>query len=245
MNRLAVVILSGMLFVGASVSASPLDTITIKTHPPNITNGTMFLWGGPVKGGEAIGGIYRFDVSTSDPPTGEGALLVRDPATGLLDAFCIELLQDPPTSFSTFQVVMPEDAPIPGDFIPGPMGHQKQEELRELWGRYFGTAKASGGAAEVFSACVWEIVYEDNDTVWDVTTLGSADGRGFRCTGADTTLANTWLGSLDGTGPLANLRGLTNTEDQDFLAETPEPATVTLLVLGGGALALIHGRRRK
>ena len=244
MRHSAVVILMALVLAGGAASADPIGSITVKWHPPNFTSGTIFLWGAGYKGAEAYGGIDPLEVAATPPPSGEGTALLRNPQTGFLDAFCIELLQGPPSSFATYAVVMPEDAPDPGEYVPGAMGYEKQEHLRELWGRYFGAARLDGLKAEVFSACVWEIVYEDNETVWDVTTIGSPDGRGFRCTGTDTTLANAWLASLDGEGPKANLRALTHPDHQDFLVETPEPATLWLLVTGG-ATALIGAVRRR
>ena len=240
MRYCVALVLVGLILVAADVFAGPLDTITMKRILPNFTDGTINVWD-PDRSGECNGGIYHQEISQTQPPTGEGLLLPPDCQTGLLTTFCIELAQNAPDSFVTYQVDMPEDV----------LGLDRQQALRELWGRFFNTAKASPSAAEAFSAAVYEIVYEDNSTVWDVTTMGSAGGRGFRCENADTALANTWLAALDGKGPMEDLRVLTNPDFQDYLATTggggeiPEPTTLWLVATGGATALIAEVRRRR
>ncbi|HUU59683.1 MAG TPA: PEP-CTERM sorting domain-containing protein, partial [Phycisphaerae bacterium] len=159
---------------------------------------------------------------------------------GQLKSFCIDIAQSSSQNAVVYDVRAVWEAPVP---LYGPMGPQKEEYLRELWGRYFPTAAADAADAEVFSACAWEIIYEDADpNVWDVTA-----GTGFRCELlSDSVKANAWLASLDGTGRKANLAALTHDDYQDFLVETispiPEPGTLLLIV--AGAPLLMRRRRR-
>jgi hypothetical protein len=93
--------------------------------------------------------------------------------------------------------------------------------------------------AGAFAAAVWEIVYEDVPTSpahWDVTTDGTYGNKGFKASGLNSQLANNWLHSLNGTGPMADLRALSYCGGQDFIVSfgniVPEPATVALAAMG-------------
>jgi hypothetical protein len=48
---------------------------------------------------------------------------------------------------------------------------------------------------------------------------------------------------LDGTGPMADLRVLSNDGYQDYIVAVPEPATI-ILVGFGGAFSLIRRKRK-
>jgi hypothetical protein len=149
-----------------------------------------------------------------------------------------------PTSGTlTYDVVMPEEAPQPTTFLGGPIGPEKAEYLRELWGRFFDPSWTGDGPfteqqnsdAEAFTAAIWEIVYEElpeSPLLWDVTVDGTIGDLGFRCENADTSTANDWLHVLDGTGPKANLRVFSYLGKQDYIVMIPEPATIALLGLG-------------
>ena len=121
------------------------------------------------------------------------------------------------------------------------MGMTKANYIRELWGRDFDPAWATGAntqMAEAFNACIWEIIYE-TDPVWDVTS-----GTGFYATGIEqAATANLWLSQLNGdTNYFANNLVATSTPDgQDYVVQIPEPATLSLLAVGAAAFL----RRRK
>ncbi len=238
MRKASVISMAGCLLLCGIAWASPLGTVEVKYTDNNFTDGYIMVWGGGHNGTIGLGGIYILDKNGG---TGQGTYL----PDGLLNAFCIELPESPSTSYHTYDVVMPADAPENGTGMTvSPMGSAKQDYLRELWGRYYGLASTDGKLAEAFSAAVWEIVYEDlpaSPAEWDVTVKPS--GSGFKCFLADTTTANSWLHSLDGMGPKADLRALRNACHQDFLVEVPEPTTMALLA-GGGVMMLLRRRRK-
>ena len=220
------VLLVVLLGLVSQASASVLGTVTASLTG-EFTDGTITIAG--VRNVTGYGGIYLLDKTAG---TGDGALLPN----GLVKSGCIDLLQDSASGSMTYNVLMPADAPVPGTT----MGPVKAALLQELWGRYFHSqAELDPQKAEAFSAAVWEIVFESDSTL-DVTV-----GTGFSCTGLATgmdTLANSWLASLDGTGPKADLRALTHETYQDYLVEVPEPASLLLITLGG--LTILRPRRR-
>ena len=214
-----------VLAAAGPVSASVLGTATASVDHC-YTDGYITIAG--VRNVQGYGGFYVLNKTAG---TGDGALI----ANGLVNSACIELVQDAVTGSYTYDVVMPVDAPVP----LGTMGAGRAAQLQELWGRYYLTASADPQKAEAFSAAVWETIYE-SDAARDVTV-----GTGFSCselaTGMDV-LANTWLASLDGSGPMADLRALVSTTSQDYVVEIPEPVTAALVLIG--SLGMIIRRKR-
>ena len=213
-----------VLVLSAAVWAAPVGTVTANLTG-EWTDGTISLYG--VRQVEGYGGFYLLNKTAG---TGQGALI----ANGEVKSICSDLMQNSTNSSIVYDVVLVRDAPSPAN--PGLFGLARETALRELWGRHYATATASQALAEAFSAAAWEIMYEDAGT-WDVTS-----GTGFYCTGADTTQANTWLATLDGTGPMANLRALVCSDAQDYIIEVPEPATLGFLAVGG-LIALLRRKR--
>lgn len=214
------------------------------------SDGLIEVWGDGHSGASGYGGIYALDIGAT---TGEADYLVRR-GDGWVNAFCIDLPQSPRLGWH--DLIDLDEAPLPQY---GPMGATKSDRIRELWGRYFDTIFEDENGprtdletrrhAEAFSAAVWEIVYEDafaDVTDYDVT---SWDGTAysFRCeqlTYAST--ANTWLHSLDGTGPKAHLHALTHASGQDFVVEVvPLPASLSMMLAGFAGMGGIRWVRRR
>ncbi len=237
------IIIAAAVLSLAQIAGATLGTINIE-HDGYGAVGTAQVWGGGLSGSSVKAGVYMLDKSAG---TGDGNLWDN----GLIGAFCIDLSQNAPGYDTTYQVVMPQDAPTPTTFLGETMGAAKAAYLSELFGRHYDPAWVEGGswtsaqnaAAEAFAAAVWEIIYEDlpaSPALWNVTADGTSGSLGFKATGLDTTLANSFLHSLDGTGPMAELRAFRNSCKQDFIAVVPEPATI--LMLGLGSLSLLRRR---
>jgi len=223
-----------LVLAGSNVFATPVNSVTME-HKGFGASDKIKIWGGGHKDKSITSGVFMFD-KTAGTGTGE---LIDD---GLLGGFCVDLRQRVAKGSNVYEVIMPQEGPRPVSLYG--MGEAKAGYLSELWGRYYDESWAAGGKyskdqknkAEAFGAAVWEIVYEDVPGVvggWDVRTDGTRGSGGFRATGLDYQLANSWLASLDGTGAMANLRVLSHDSGQDFLVVVPEPATVALFAIGG------------
>jgi hypothetical protein len=236
--------------VACLTKATPVDTVEI-TKIGYGAERTVTIWGGGYDGVDLFGGVYMFRKTGG---TGEGNLWDN----GIIGSFCMEPAEEVPVGTTTYEVVLLEEAPKPGGLLGGPIGQQKADYIRELWGRFYDPAwvdwLAAGGQASftaqqnsdaaAFAAAIYEIVYEDvppSPLGWDVTVDGTAGELGMRSWTADTATANEWLHALDGTGPRADLRVFVYEGKQDYLVLIPEPATITLLAIS--SLALLRKRR--
>jgi hypothetical protein len=207
-------------------------------------NSTTTFWAASHDGDDVVAGVYELNKTAG---TGVGNTW----SNGEIPAFCIELQEPAPHTTRTYQVTMPED--VFNSTTGQSLGTTKANYLRELWARYYDSSWAGSGLhtsqqhadAEAFAAAVWEIVYENlpaNPAGWNVNLDSTTGPGGFRAEYLDADKANTWLHSLTGIGPKADLRAFVNQGGQDYLVAVPEPATVILLGIGG--LLSLAGRRR-
>ncbi len=235
-----------VLFLPCVTKATPVGTVDI-AQVGHGANDIMQIWAGGQEGIYGYAGVYMLDKTNG---TNGGKIWPNGP----IGVFCIEWAELTSSSTLTYDVVMPQDGPIPTTILGGTMGLTKAKYLQELWGRYFDSSWVGSGSftfqqntkAAAFAAAVWEIVHEDlpmNSLGWDVTVDGSPGDRGFRAEYFATDLANYMLHTLDGTGPMTELRAFTYNGQQDYIMAIPEPATIALLGFGG-AFSLLRRKRR-
>lgn len=167
-----------------------------------------------------------------------GGTQVGDPASSFA-SFCIELTQHVYfNSTYTFDAVSLATAPQPGGSGVGAgMGAAKAKLLRELWGRHYAEV-VNADTSAAFQVAAWEIIYDPGTQLNDGSFQAKAYGN---ASSAYLTLAQNWLDSLDGTGPLANLGGLSHLKAQDQVYATaiplPNAVWAGLLLMGGLAVS--------
>jgi len=231
-----------VLVLPSIVQATTLGTVDI-SMTGFYASDIMNVWAGGYEGASVRAGVSTLEKTDSSY---EGYLW----PDGSLGVFCIELTELPSNDELTYNVLTPENGPVPTTFLGGTMGYTKAHYIQELWGRYYDSSWSGGGTftdtqnrlAAAFSAAIWEIIYEDlpkSPFGWDITTDGTAGNKGFRTDYDYASLANVMLYSLDGTGPLADLRVFSYDGAQDYLVLVPEPATMALLGFGS-MLALLR-----
>jgi len=236
-------LLVGLMVFSALAATTSANTVEI-AHVGYGSSSYLNIWGGGHSGLQVVGGVYMLEKTGG---TGIGEMW----PDGLIPSFCAELTQETSDEPQLYSVVPPESAPVPIAFLGGFMGPVKADFIRELWARYYDPAWAVGPEtieekqrAEAFHAAIWEIIYESLPATplgWDVKVDGTPGPLGFACINADRDLANEWLHSLTGEGPMADLMAFISCGYQDFIVEIPEPATIGLLVLGG--MSLLARRR--
>lgn len=217
-----------------AANAYTVDSVEVVTSSLG-ANELISVWGDGIDGSttSVYAGVYNLEKTSG---TGEGKLWTD----GLIGAFCAELGEPAPMVTTKYSVTSLEDA----------FGTKKSVYISELWGRYYDSSWAGDGPfnwqqdseAAAFASALWEIIYEDSPLKWDVKVDATWGGTGFRTDFGGATIANNYLSSLDGTGPMANLRVFSYAGSQDYIAQVPEPTTVVLLGLGG--LGLLRRKRK-
>jgi hypothetical protein len=243
----AVFLAAVVLVLPNIVQATTLGTVDI-SMTGYYASDIMHVWAGGYEGASVRAGVSMLEKTDGSY---EGYLWPNGSISGL----CVELTELPSNDTLRYNVLMPENGPEPTTFLGETMGFAKAKYIQELWGRYYDSSWGSSGTftdtqnrlAAAFSAAIWEIVYEDlpkSPFGWDVTIDGTAGDKGFRTDYDYASLANVMLYSLDGTGPLADLRVFSYDGAQDYLVLVPEPATMALLGFGS-MLALMRRRRNR
>jgi hypothetical protein len=224
------------LILPGTIKAAPLGTVDI-AKTSNGASDIIEVWAAGYEGLPSYSGVYMLDKTYG---TNEGKLWDDGP----IGVFCIEWAELTSSDTLTYDVIMPEEGPLPTALLGSAMGTTKAKYLEELWGRYFDPSWVGNGPftytqnakAAAFGAAAWEIVHENLPTSplgWDVTVDGTIGIGGFRADYLDSVAANNMLHSLDGTGPRADLRVFSYNGQQDYIVAVPEPATIALIGIGG------------
>lgn len=196
--------------------------------------------------GSIYAGEFRFLFDASDP---DSSPLAADLLTSPFMAFCSELEQPAvEDQWMTYQIAPIEQSPVGGTRL---ISSDKANDLRELFGKHRSDV-TDAFSGEAFSACLWEIIYENPVNAYDLTAgalqISQLDGNA-------PTLAAAWLADI--LGDVAEydfgLFALTNDQAQDFaLASTnwqgspqPIPEPLTMLTLMGSLAALGAAVRRR
>ena len=239
--KTAMVTMVAVILCAGAASAGVFGQVDVKLDSisPKLTMGT---WVVPYDSNWYTGATGQFNLSFSNPSAGVPEL------TG--QGFCLEVETTGVGSTARYDVRDLYDAPVssgPADTSGGPMLAPKAAAIAELWGRSIGEVVDNVSAA-AFQLCVWELVYEDLYVAlppgWDVTS-GKFKARDD---GGNTTLAinqaNAWLAEINGSGPFAQLVGLTKAGKQDFVTSVvPEPGTITVLLVGAASVCAVRRKR--
>jgi hypothetical protein len=219
-----------------SVMASA-STIDIKQNGYGAYGTVRFTYNGTTE--YVYAGLYTHDKLAG---TGEGNYWADGRRT--VPSFCMDILQNSPTSSVRYDMIPVQNGP--NDAF-GAMGNQKADYLRNLWYQHFDSSWVGNGpftaaqndGAKTFEACVWKIIFDDfpsDPTKYDIASGKFAVDSSTLSVG----LANSWLRTLNGAGPKADLRCLSSSTNQDYLVmvsnlvTVPEPATILLLLSAGG-----------
>lgn len=187
-------------------------------------------------------GQFSFDDGESWHDTGRAGLYrwtrtggTYGGAQGEFMTFCTELTEHVRAGTDyCYDIMTLESAPN-----TGAMGAGKANLVRELFGRYytpaFGVA-LNQTRAVAMQLAIWEIVYENSG----VLNLAGGSVRLTNNHGAGVALAQSYLDSLDGTGPLnTTIVVMSKAGAQDHIV--PTPGAMALAGLG----LLAAGRRRR
>jgi hypothetical protein len=238
MNTKIKVILTTLLIMSAQCSATEILGTVTAGYTGLGASDTMTIWGGGLSNYNTWAGTILLDKTAG---TGDGKYLDN----GRVGVFCIDLFETVKSGSLNYNIINVKDGPVTSaSYLSGGMGEVKAAYLAELWTKHYDSSWTSGSftssqkaAAVAFQAAIWEIVYEDmpsSPAYWDVTVDSTVGNGGFKATNLNSTLANSWLRSLNGTGAAVELRALTYCGSQDFITafSIPEPTTMAFAALG-------------
>jgi len=230
---LALLLLSGLNVQAATIIALFNGELTSEAIQRDVGDGAGFV--------DTTTGEFSFTITGGTAGTGL--------ATTFL-AFCIEPREFVSPGSTYTYTLNPLSA---GTTNIGGMGATKAGELAELFGRYYPDFSVTLDAqhASALQIAAWEIVRENSGTLNVLT--GNVEYRNAADPAA-LTLAQTYLSSLNGTGPkLTDVYALTQVGAQDVIVQirgasitaTPEPITSATVGIAMVGLALALRKRNR
>ncbi len=110
-----------------------------------------------------------------------------------------------------------------------------EDYIEILWANAFAESQTSREKAAAFQMIVWELV-RDGGFDFSAGTFQLNGNDAF--TAGVIAQAQQWVGNIDGGQwtSRTDLQLLSHPDSQDYLTPVPEPATVSLLLLGAGAM---------
>lgn len=167
-------------------------------------------------------------------------------------SFCIELNQHISTGGTyTYDVIDVENAPNPGQGtggpgVNGPMGLDRANQIRQLWGTHFAEIGSDNVKAAAFQLAIWEIIY----TEWFTPTPYAGGGATVLANGtAAIDLAMQWWNEVQTPDPTKYQHGLVANSSliaqDEITLLTPAPRSFLLAGLGGlGLIGYVRRRRQ-
>ena len=225
------------VFAVLPARAALYETVDLKCTSVNPAV-TMTINSSGYNGG-TLSGIYNLSLKNATN-TLNGFLGDGTDSLFAVEAFCIDVWDYSPGSFVNYDIIPLDEAPDPG---AGPMGTIKASHLAELFNNYW-NGPLDNITASAIQIATWEVVDEETT---DAASYSVSSGS-FWVSGNSSVinLANTMLGSISTNGAaFNNYVALSNntTEGrmglyQDYVVNTPIPASVILGLLGIGIVGL-------
>ncbi len=244
--------LSAVLLCGSAVQAASVKLKFERVSPRAITK--VSFYGSPFHDKAVFIGRYRSQIK--DPVGTEAESIFDELGAGYddtlsLGSWCMDIYQHENSSWSEYDVIDPALAPD-----AAPMGAAKAADLNRLFTGFIDTVDTNStdvDHAAAFQAAVWEIVNEDENYGYDVTT-GDFSLSGYN-TNNWAGQANTWLANLGSDDADGGLKVFSSADNQDFVYYIPPtsseevvPEPMTMLAAGTAVMGLggyLRRRRRE
>lgn len=150
-------------------------------------------------------------------------------------SWCVDILQDTYLNNPSLN-----DYTLVSAASVSQIGAVRADALARLATLYLGQVQ-NGASAGAFQLAVWEIVYENTGTAYNIA---SGNFSAYGANNSSIALAQTWLGNLAAVSTYnVNVWSSPTRQDLAVFTSVPEPGTLGLLAIG--LIGLGIGKRRK